>query len=149
MDPETLTDRVANVGIRKGQIARITDDAIKGKNHRCVGLSWHRLYRYSFAYADPTRRALKCFGRHHNQLDLEAGAYPPTSYGYQYRGGAQLHYGSSVGHFAIRGLVMEGSSQSYFFDETGFITLGGDMWRKQASPAQVEKCANIYAMASS
>ena len=33
---------------------------------------------------------------------------------------------------------MEGASQSYFFDETCFITLGGDMWRKQATPAQVE-----------
>ena len=31
MDPETQTDRVANVGIRQGQIARITSDSIKGK----------------------------------------------------------------------------------------------------------------------
>ena len=31
MDPETQTDRTANVGIRKGQIALITDKAINGK----------------------------------------------------------------------------------------------------------------------
>ena len=31
MDPETQTDRVANVGIQQGQIARITSDNIKGK----------------------------------------------------------------------------------------------------------------------
>lgn len=141
MDPETLTDRIANVGIRKGQIARITDDAIKGKSiidasGLVVAPGFIDIHSHT-----PTRLGehLSVLDGITTQLDLEAGAYPPTSYGYQYRGGAQLHYGSSVGHFAIRGLVMEGSSQSYFFDETGFITLGGDMWRKQASPAQVEE----------
>ena len=141
MDPETLTDRVANVGIRKGQIARITGDAIKGKSTidasgLVVAPGFIDIHSHT-----PTRLGehLSVLDGITTQLDLEAGAYPPTSYGYQYRGGAQLHYGSSVGHFAIRGLVMEGSSQSYFFDETGFITLGGDMWRKQASAAQVEE----------
>ena len=141
MDPETLTDRVANVGIRKGQIARITGDAIKGKSTidasgLVVAPGFIDIHSHT-----PTRLGehLSVLDGITTQLDLEAGAYPPTSYGYQYRAGAQLHYGSSVGHFAIRGLVMEGSSQSYFFDETGFITLGGDMWRKQASPAQVEE----------
>ena len=141
MDPETLTDRVANVGIRKGQIARITDDAIRGKSTiDATGLVVAPGFIDIHSHT-PTRLGehLSVLDGITTQLDLEAGAYPPTSYGYQYRGGAQLHFGSSVGHFAIRGLVMEGSSQSYFFDETGFITLGGDMWRKQASPAEVEE----------
>ena len=141
MDPETLTDRVTNLGIRKGQIARITDDAIKGKTTiDAAGLVVAPGFIDIHSHT-PTRLGehLSVLDGITTQLDLEAGAYPPTSYGFQYRGGAQLHYGSSVGHFAIRGLVMEGSSQSYFFDETGFITLGGDMWRKQASPAQVEE----------
>ena len=141
MDPETLTDRVTNLGIRKGQIARITDDAIKGKTTiDAAGLVVAPGFIDIHSHT-PTRLGehLSILDGITTQLDLEAGAYPPTSYGFQYRGGAQLHYGSSVGHFAIRGLVMEGSSKSYFFDETGFITLGGDMWRKQASPAQVEE----------
>lgn len=141
MDPETLTDRVTNVGIRKGQIARITDDTIKGKRTiDATGLVVAPGFIDIHSHT-PTRLGehLSVLDGITTQLDLEAGAYPPTSYGYQYRGGAQLHYGSSVGHFAIRGLVMEGSTQSYFFDETGFITLGGDMWRKQATPAQVEE----------
>ena len=140
MDPETQTDRVANVGIRQGQIARITSDNIKGKQlidarGLVVAPGFIDIHSHT-----PTRLGehLSILDGITTQLDLEAGSYPPTSYGYQYRGGAQLHYGSSVGHFAIRGLVMEGASQSYFFDETGFITLGGDMWRKQATPAQVE-----------
>ncbi len=140
MDPETLTDRVANVGIRKGQIAKITDGVIKGKNTidakgLVVAPGFIDIHSHT-----PTRLGehLSVLDGITTQLDLEAGSYPPTAYGYQYRGGAQLHYGSSVGHFAIRGLVMEGASQSYFFDETGFITLGGDMWRKQATSAQVE-----------
>ena len=141
MDPETLTDRVANVGIRKGQIALITDNAIRGKviidaKGLVVAPGFIDIHSHT-----PTRLGehLSVLDGITTQLDLEAGAYPPTRYGYQYRGGAQLHYGSSVGHFAIRGLVMEGSSQSYFFDETGFITLGGDMWRKTATSAQVKE----------
>ena len=140
MDPETQTDRVANVGIQQGQIARITSDNIKGKQlidaqGLVVAPGFIDIHSHT-----PTRLGehLSVLDGITTQLDLEAGSYPPTSYGYQYRGGAQLHYGSSVGHFAIRGLVMEGASQSYFFDETGFITLGGDMWRKQATSAQVE-----------
>ena len=140
MDPETQTDRVANVGIRHGQIARITSDNIKGKQlidaqGLVIAPGFIDIHSHT-----PTRLGehLSVLDGITTQLDLEAGSYPPTSYGYQYRGGAQLHYGSSVGHFAIRGLVMEGVSQSYFFDETGFITLGGDMWSKQATPAQVE-----------
>ena len=140
MDPETQTDRVANVGIRQGQIARITSDNIKGKQlidaqGLVVAPGFIDIHSHT-----PTRLGehLSVLDGITTQLDLEAGSYPPTSYGYQYRGGAQLHYGSSVGHFAIRGLVMEGASQSYFFDETGFINLGGAMWRKQATPAQVE-----------
>lgn len=139
MDPETLTDRVANVGIRKGQIARITDVAIRGKNTiYATGLVVAPGFIDIHSHT-PTRLGehLSVLDGITTQLDLEAGAYPPTHYGYQYDGGAQLHYGSSVGHFAIRGLVMEGSSQSYFFDETGFISLGGDMWRKRATPSQV------------
>ena len=82
------------------------------------------------------------------QLDLEAGAYPPTSYGYQYRGGAQLHYGSSVGHFAIRGLVMEGSSQSYFLMRRVYH-LGWRYVAQTGKPAQVEEMRKHFAMASS
>ena len=117
MDPETQTDRVANVGIRQGQIARITSDNIKGKQlidaqGLVVAPGFIDIHSHT-----PTRLGehLSVLDGITTQLDLEAGSYPPTSYGYQYRGGAQLHYGSSVGHFAIRGLVMEGASQSYFF----------------------------------
>ena len=35
------------------------------------------------------------------QLDLEAGSFPISFYGEHFRGGAQLNYGSSVGHFAV------------------------------------------------
>ena len=99
MDPETLTDRVTNVGIRKGQIARITDDAIKGKRTiDATGLVVAPGFIDIHSHT-PTRLGehLSVLDGITTQLDLEAGAYPPTSYGYQYRGGAQLHYGSSVG----------------------------------------------------
>jgi len=73
------------------------------------------------------------------KLDLEAGSYPTTDCDYQYKAGAQLHCGSSVGHFAIRGLVMDSSTQGYFFGEDGFISLGGSMWSQTATLAQVNE----------
>ena len=95
MDPETLTDRVANVGIRKGQIARITDVAIRGKNTiYATGLVVAPGFIDIHSHT-PTRLGehLSVLDGITTQLDLEAGAYPPTHYGYQYDGGAQLHYG--------------------------------------------------------
>lgn len=141
MDPETNFDAIANIGIRQGKITRISSDQLKG-NHRInaeglvVSPGFIDIHSHT-----PTRLGehLSVLDGITTQLDLEAGSYPPTAYGYQYKGGAQLHYGSSVGHFAIRGLVMDNSTQGYFFSEDGFISLGGSMWSQTATPAQVNE----------
>ena len=141
MDPETNFDAIANIGIRRGKIKRITNQPLKGKrridaNGLVVAPGFIDIHSHT-----PTRLGehLSVLDGITTQLDLEAGSYPPTEYGYQFKGGAQLHYGSSVGHFAIRGLVMDDSTQSYFFSEDGFISLSGGMWRQAASPEQVEE----------
>ena len=141
MDPETNFDAIANIGIRRGKIKRITNQPLKGKrridaNGLVVAPGFIDIHSHT-----PTRLGehLSILDGITTQLDLEAGSYPPTEYGYQFKGGAQLHYGSSVGHFAIRGLVMDDSTQSYFFSEDGFISLSGGMWRQAASPEQVEE----------
>ena len=139
MDPETQRDEIAHVGIRRGKIARISGTPLIGKleidaSGMVVAPGFIDIHSHT-----PTR-----LGEHLNvldgittQLDLEAGSYPPTEYGYQFAGGAQLNYGSSVGHFAIRGQVMDGSDQSYFFSKRGFMSLSGRMWRDQATAAQI------------
>ena len=139
MDPETQRDEIADVGIRHGKITRISNTPLTGKlqidaSGMVVAPGFIDIHSHT-----PTR-----LGEHLNvldgittQLDLEAGSYPPTEYGYQFAGGAQLNYGSSVGHFAIRGRVMDDSDQSYFFSKRGFMSLSGRMWRDQATAAQI------------
>lgn len=139
MDPETQRDEIADIGIRHGKITRISNTPLTGKlqidaSGMVVAPGFIDIHSHT-----PTR-----LGEHLNvldgittQLDLEAGSYPPTEYGYQFAGGAQLNYGSSVGHFAIRGRVMDDSDQSYFFSKRGFMSLSGRMWRDQATAAQI------------
>ena len=96
MDPETNYDAVANIGIWQGKITRISTAHLKG-NRRIdakglvVSPGFIDIHSHT-----PTR-----LGEHLNvldgittQLDLEAGSYPPTDYGYQYGAGSQLHSGS-------------------------------------------------------
>ena len=141
MDPETNYDAIANIGIRQGKIARISTDRLKGNRHiDATGLVVSPGFIDIHSHT-PTRLGehLSVLDGITTQLDLEAGSYPPTDCGYQYKAGAQLHYGSSVGHFAIRGLVMDNAIQGYFFSEDGFISLGGSMWSQTATPAQVNE----------
>jgi N-acyl-D-aspartate/D-glutamate deacylase len=141
MDPETNFDDIANIGIRRGKITHISTERLKANriiDARGLVVSPGFIDIHSHT---PTRLGehLSVLDGITTQLDLEAGSYPPTDYGYQYKAGAQLHYGSSVGHFAIRGLVMDNSTQGYFFSEDGFISLGGAMWSQPATPAQVNE----------
>ena len=141
MDPETNFDGIANIGIRRGKITHISTERLKA--NRIIDASGLVV---SPGFIDIHSHTPTRLGEHLSvldgittQLDLEAGSYPPTDYGYQYKAGAQLHYGSSVGHFAIRGLVMDNSTQGYFFSEDGLFSLGGAMWSQPATPAQVNE----------
>ena len=141
IDPESELDQIANVGIKDGQISAITADAIAGRqqidaNGQVVSPGFIDIHSHT-----PTR-----LGEHLNildgittQLDLEAGAWPPKEYGDHYIGGAQLHYGSSVGHYAVRHAVMEGRVHSYFFTKDGFINTTGPTWTERASAEQIEQ----------
>ena len=141
MDPETNFDGIANIGIRRGKITHISTERLQANriiDARGLVVSPGFIDIHSHT---PTRLGehLSVLDGITTQLDLEAGSYPPTDYGYQYKAGAQLHYGSSVGHFAIRGLVMDNSTQGYFFSEDGLFSLGGAMWSQPATPAQVNE----------
>ena len=72
------------------------------------------------------------------QLDLEAGAFPVSFYGEHYHGGAQLNYGASVGHFAIRIKVIEGRDQHYIFVGHKPASMKGEAWVKPATAEQIE-----------
>ena len=110
IDPETGLDKVLNVGIKNGSITEISSENLSAK--RVIDASNMVV---APGFIDVHSHTPTLLGQHLNlldgvttQLDLEAGAFPISFYGEHYKAaGAQLNYGSSVGHFAIRLKVME------------------------------------------
>ncbi len=108
MDPETMYDDVANVGIKDGKIVAITKDKLKGKETiNAKGLV------VSPGFIDTHYHATDLFGAKlgvadgiTTAMDLEHGA---TRIGEWYddmaKRGAQVNYGSSIIHVGARMLV--------------------------------------------
>jgi N-acyl-D-aspartate/D-glutamate deacylase len=145
IDPETKLDQIKNIGISGGMIKQVTSDSISGKTSidatgQVVAPGFIDIHSHT-----PT-----LLGQHMNlldgvttQLDLEAGAFPISAYGEHYQGGAQLHYGSSVGHFAIRTKVMEGIDQAYIFSKGKMAKFGGAATTKQANSTQIAEMREL------
>ena len=141
IDPETKLDAIRNVGINGGTIEVISEDKLSGKRTiDAKGLV------VAPGFIDVHSHTPSLLGQHMNlldgittQLDLEAGAYPVSFYGEHYQGGAQLNYGASVGHFAIRTKVIEGIDQPYIFIGNKPAIMGGDAWIKPPTEVQVEE----------
>ncbi len=112
MDPETMYDAVANVGVKDGRIAVITKDKIAGKQTiDATGLvvapgfidthfHWTRPIGYKLALRDGVTTA----------MDLEAGAFGPRvgDWYAMHEGKAQVNYGTASGHEFARAAVMDG-----------------------------------------
>jgi dihydroorotase-like cyclic amidohydrolase len=112
MDPETMYDGVANVGIKDGRIATITKDTISGKEAiDASGLvvapgfidthfHWTRPLGYKLALRDGVTTA----------MDLEAGVFGPRvgEWYDMHKGKAQVNYGTASGHEFARAAVMDG-----------------------------------------
>ncbi len=112
MDPETMYDAVANVGIKDGRIAVITKKKIKGKETiNAKGLvvapgfiDGHQHCVEPYAY-----RLMLRDGRT-TIMDLEIGAHgPKLNEWYKRReGNAPLNFGASVAHEFARSEVLDG-----------------------------------------
>lgn len=141
IDPETGLDAQRHIGIRGGTIAAVSELPLQAD--RIIDASGLVV---APGFIDVHSHTPTLLGQHMNlldgvttQLDLEAGAYPISAYGEHFRGGAQLNYGSSVGHFAIRIKVMEGLDQPYIFYRGKVASADGDAWIKPASADQIEQ----------
>jgi len=117
MDPETGYDAVANVGIKKDEIAVITDQRISGKetidasghvvapgfidthNH------WQRTMGYKIALRDGVTTS----------FDLEYGTLgSQVADWYAVRDGkTQMNYGTASSHEAARSAILDGCLQAY------------------------------------
>ncbi len=145
IDPETKLDAIRHIGIKNGTIVAISQKPLTAKQAiDAKGLV------VAPGFIDVHSHTPTLLGQHMNlldgvttQLDLEAGAYPISFYGEHYQGGAQLHYGSSVGHFAIRIKVIEDKDQPYVFVGHQPAIMDGPAWTQQASPDQIEEMRTL------
>ena len=122
MDPETSYDAVANVGIKDGRIAVITEKSINGKesidaNGLVVApgfidthFHWTRPIGYKFALRDGVTTA----------MDLEAGVYGPRvgEWYEMHEGRSPVNYGTATGHEFARNRVTEGTADEDLLDAT-------------------------------
>lgn len=126
MDPESRTDRIANVGIRDGRIAIISDAPLTGaRSIDARGLvvapgfiDLHSHAQYAFGYDQQAQDGVT------TALELEEGVYPIAPF-YKVRvGHARINYGASVGLQSIRVKIKTG------IDEEGSLDAPFNSWGK-------------------
>jgi len=142
MDPETKYDKVANVGLRGGRIAVITQKQITGKETiDARGLvvapgfidthfHWTRPIGYKLALRDGVTTA----------MDLEAGVYGPRvdEWYKMHAGKSQVNYGTGSGHEFARTKVMQNLPDSDLLDAPFSVVKG-----RASGTAWFEKVANL------
>ena len=141
IDPETNLDAIRHIGIRRGAISTISEQPLVGNSRiDAQGLV------VAPGFIDVHSHTPTLLGQHANlldgittQLDLEAGSFPVSLYGEHFQGGAQINYGSSVGHFAVRMKVIEGIDMPYIFSGQKAVTMGGPTWMQVATKTQIEE----------
>lgn len=142
MDPETMFDAVANVGIKNGRIAAITSDKITGaETIDATGLvvapgfidthfHWTRPIGYKLALRDGVTTA----------MDLEAGVYGPRidEWYKMHEGRSQVNYGTSSGHEFARTKVMQNLPDEDLLDAPYSVVKG-----RASGTAWFEKVADL------
>ena len=120
IDPETLFDEIANVGIKDGRIAEISKKPLKGaKTIDATGqivapgfIDTHFHFQMPIGYSLGLRDGLT------SSMDFEmgcAGSYMAQWYKAR-EGVTQANYGCAVSHEFARAMVIDGSKGDYLLD---------------------------------
>ena len=126
MDPETKTDRIANVAVRGGKIAVISAGPLQGaRTIDARGLvvapgfiDIHSHAQYAFGYDQQARDGVT------TALELEEGVYPVAPFYAVRAGKTRINFGASVGLQSIRVKIKTG------IDEEGSLDAPFASWGK-------------------
>jgi len=132
MDPETGHDAVANVGIRGGRIAAITQKAISGGEEiDASGLvvtagfidthfHWPRPVGYKLALRDGVT----------TPMDIEFGTHGPRvgDWYAMHEGRSQVNYGTASSHEAARATVLDGVTDGFDAPGSALSVRHGHGW---------------------
>jgi len=126
MDPQTGIDRIANLGVRAGRIAAISDHVLTGaRTIDAKGLvvapgfiDIHSHAQYAFGYDQQAQDGVT------TALELEEGVYPIAPFYAVRQGKARINFGASVGLQSIRVKIKTG------MDEEGSLDAPFSTWGK-------------------
>jgi N-acyl-D-aspartate/D-glutamate deacylase len=109
IDPDSGSDRIANVGIRNGRIAAIEARALKGNRVLDArGLVVTPGFIDLHAHGQDTRsQALQALDGVTTAIDMEAGRLPINEYYDSLRGRAVINFGASVSQQCARQVVLD------------------------------------------
>ncbi len=152
MDPQTRTDRIANVGVRGGKIAEISDHALQGvRTIDAKGLvvapgfiDLHSHAQYAFGYDQQAQDGVT------TALELEEGVYPIAPFYAVRRGKTRINFGASVGLQSIRvkiktGIDEEGSLNAPFVSWGKILPRKSEWAEQKLSPAELARERAMFA----
>jgi N-acyl-D-aspartate/D-glutamate deacylase len=122
IDPETKTDRVANVGVRGAKVAAISSGALNGGRRidaKGLVVAPGFIDLHSHAASDFDMR-LKARDGVTTALELEAGGYPIGNLAQL--GPGRINYGASVGHRALRVFIATGLQTTVTKPDPALVT---------------------------
>ena len=145
MDPAANTEKVTNIGVAGGTIAKISTSKLKGKRvinatGKTVIPGFIDLHTHS---PFPFGEAFQVQDGVTTALDLELGAFPVSAYGEFLRRGARANYGASIAHALVRIKVIEGKDQPYLITIARGQAVPGAAFSQKATAAQIEQMRKL------
>ena len=136
MDPESGLDAVRSVGIRSGKIAVISTGPLVGKQTieaqgLIVAPGFIDLHQHG---QDSTNYKAKAADGVTTALELEVGVADIDSWYAERAGKAQINYGASIGHIAVRMKVMH---------DPGNFLPSGDAAHRVATATEIEEIKSL------
>ncbi len=136
MDPESGLDAARNVGIRDGKIRLITSSPLKGKQAidakgLVVAPGFIDLHQHG---QDAENYAAKAADGVTTALELEVGVADVDKWYAEREGKALINYGASIGHIAVRMVVMH---------DPGGLLPSGDAAHRVAMKVEMEEISAL------